>query len=151
MAGPVAYRTGLYAAFPAPKANLANGSLAAISCAELRAFQMQQSDALEMRTFLVVDVRRADFEDAYIAGAINLPAQSFYQTLPALLPLLTPYNTVIFHCSSSKGRGPRCAGWYEDALEVAGLQNQSRGAVLTGGIVAWKEQYAREKDAVVWL
>lgn len=51
-----------HAAFPAPKANLANGSLAAISCAELRAFQMQQSDALEMRTFLVVDVRRADFE-----------------------------------------------------------------------------------------
>lgn len=28
-------------------------------------------------------------QDAFIQGAVNLPAQSFYQTLPSLIPLLT--------------------------------------------------------------
>jgi arsenical-resistance protein 2 len=54
---------------------------------------------------------------------------------------------VIFHCSSSNGRGPRCAGWYQDALDEnhddksTTTGNRSKAYVLTGGIKAWKSAY----------
>jgi arsenical-resistance protein 2 len=63
------------------------------------------SALLAKASILVVDVRRTDFESAFIKGAINLPAQSFYQTLEGLLPMLSRYERVVFHCSSSNGRG----------------------------------------------
>jgi arsenical-resistance protein 2 len=44
---------------------------------------------------------------------------------------------VIFHCSSSNGRGPRCAGWYADYLVAHSLTEHSEALVLKGGIKAW--------------
>ena len=49
----------------------------------------------------------------------------------------------MFHCSSSKGRGPRCAGWYQDELDRKG-ETKSSSWVLKGGINAWKEAYEEE-------
>jgi len=88
-----------------------------------------------------------------IPNAINLPAQSFHQTLPTLMPILSQcvykrciahvrYSDVFFHCSSSNGRGPRCAAWYEDALVEQGITSNAR--VLTGGIKAWMSHYPDE-------
>ncbi|ETW80362.1 hypothetical protein HETIRDRAFT_243514, partial [Heterobasidion irregulare TC 32-1] len=95
--------------------------------------------------YLVVDVRRSDVE-ALIKGAINVPAQTFYQTLPTLLHLLAPIPAVIFHCQSSLGRGPRCAGWYADALPPGAA---SRALVLDGGIKAWLARWAGDADMTV--
>lgn len=102
-----------------------------------------------------------------IPGAINIPAQTFYPTLSALMPLLSRYATaqssllesvvlsiyiqadglsykkVIFHCSSSNGRGPRCAGWYQDELDRRG-EKGSAAYVLKGGIKAWMAEYRDE-------
>jgi arsenical-resistance protein 2 len=50
---------------------------------------------------------------------------------------------VIFHCSSSKGRGPRCAAWYQDELNDKGSVT-SQAFVLTGGINAWVTRYPEE-------
>lgn len=47
---------------------------------------------------------------------------------------------VVFHCSSSKGRGPRCAGWYQDYLNEQSFKT-SAAYVLIGGIKAWSEAY----------
>lgn len=47
---------------------------------------------------------------------------------------------VIFHCSSSNGRGPRCAAWYQDELDDKGIVT-SQAFVLTGGINAWVARY----------
>lgn len=47
---------------------------------------------------------------------------------------------VIFHCSSSKGRGPRCAAYYQDELDDKGIVT-SQAFVLTGGIDAWVARY----------
>ena len=52
------------------------------------------------------------------------------------------YSHAVFHCSSSNGRGPRCAAWYEDALNDKGIKSNSY--VLTGGIKGWMEQYPDE-------
>lgn len=47
---------------------------------------------------------------------------------------------VIMHCSSSKGRGPRCAGWYQDYLDQQNCKT-SAAYVLVGGINAWRDAY----------
>ncbi|GAA5881869.1 hypothetical protein JCM3774_005760 [Rhodotorula dairenensis] len=141
-----------YAAFPAPTRSLADDSLPTVSAPELREWMVQRKN-LEEKEFLVVDVRRTDFEERFIKGAINLPAHSFYQTLPSLLPILSQYRSVVFHCQSSSGRGPRCAGWYQDALDRAGspLVEQSKAVVLSGGIKEWIKQYGDDEQVTVKL
>ncbi|GAA5964658.1 hypothetical protein JCM21900_005008 [Sporobolomyces salmonicolor] len=140
-----------HAAFPTPTASLENSSLAPITPETLRELILDQPRP-DQRDFLIVDVRRADFEKAFVMGAVNLPAHSFYPTLPSLLPLLSRYRRVIFHCQSSNGRGPRCAGWYQDALNDAGIKrNVSESMVLTGGIKAWVERFGRDEGLTVRL
>ncbi|KAI0312890.1 hypothetical protein OF83DRAFT_600739 [Amylostereum chailletii] len=95
--------------------------------------------------FVVVDVRRTDIE-ALIKGAINIPAQTFYQTLPTLLPILSRIPKVIFHCQSSLGRGSRCAGWYADALPADAT---SESLVLEGGIKAWLERWVGDDNMAI--
>ncbi|GAA6053208.1 hypothetical protein JCM3770_000032 [Rhodotorula araucariae] len=139
-----------HAVFPTPKSTLDNATLAAISVDELKA-RLTSSD-FASDDVLVVDVRRTDFEIGFIRGAVNLPAHSFYPTLPSLLPILSRYRTVVFHCQSSSGRGPRCAGWYQDALDAAGVpRERSQAAVLTGGIKAWLERYGADEALTVKL
>ncbi|GAA5977830.1 hypothetical protein JCM11641_006085 [Rhodosporidiobolus odoratus] len=140
-----------HAAFPSPKASPSNNMVNSISAQELRAKMDKQREATR-NGWIVVDVRRTDFEDAFIKGAINLPAHSFYPTLPSLLPILSRYPLVIFHCQSSSGRGPRCAGWYQDALDAAGLSKDiSRAVVLTGGIKDWVAAYGEDGEVTVKL
>lgn len=64
------------------------------------------------RTFLLVDVRRTDWEGGTIRTSLNLPAQSFYQTRKTLFDLLERggFKMVIFYCgelSFIKGQGER--------------------------------------------
>lgn len=53
------------------------------------------------------------------------------------------YPLVIFHCSSSAGRGPRCATEYQQHLDALGVTH-SKAAVLVGGIKAWVNEYGLE-------
>ncbi|KIY71439.1 Rhodanese-like protein [Cylindrobasidium torrendii FP15055 ss-10] len=94
---------------------------------------------------LVIDTRRTDFEDAFIKGAINLPAHSFYPTLPGLVPVLSKYETVVFHCQRCVpgSRGDRTAAWYQDALNDAGITT-SKALVLEGGIQGWLVKYKED-------
>ena len=91
-------------------------------------------------------------QNAYIRTAINLPAQSFYQTLPGLLVLLSRIPVVVFHCQSctATGRGARTAAYYQDALDAAGVTT-SEGRVLTGGIKAWVEEFGADQELTVAL
>jgi hypothetical protein len=50
-----------YSAFPTPKSSLSNGTLSSITVSQLLEKIKQQND-LKKRDFLVVDVRRTDFE-----------------------------------------------------------------------------------------
>ncbi|EKD05002.1 hypothetical protein A1Q2_00701 [Trichosporon asahii var. asahii CBS 8904] len=90
--------------------------------------------------YLVIDVRRDDMDaepfQCVHPAAVNLPAQSFYQTLPMIYCLLNRIPMVIFHCGGSKQRGPKCAGWYQDYLDQLGCKTSS-AYVLVGGIKAW--------------
>ncbi|KAJ5085554.1 hypothetical protein N7532_010325 [Penicillium argentinense] len=90
------------------------------------------------RDFLLIDVRRDDFEGGTIHGSLNLPAQSFYTTMSTLYALVksSGVKTVVFYCGSCCGRGPRAAGWFADYLndkEDFSLQS----VILEGGIKGW--------------
>jgi len=128
-------------AFPAPRAK----------CGEVTSDELYQMfDDMdikpELRPFLLVDVRRADWEGGTIKTSINLPAQSFYQTRKTLLDLCerAGIQKVIFYCGASNGRGPRCANWMQDYIDdVAkfGHKTKLQVLVLKGGIKSWVKDF----------
>ncbi|KAH9173046.1 Rhodanese-like domain-containing protein [Lactarius sanguifluus] len=95
--------------------------------------------------FVVVDVRRTDI-DAMITGAINLPAQTFYPLLPTLTSILGKFPIVVFHCSSSLGRAPRCAGWLQDTLPPG---SECKVFILEGGMKAWRERFGEDAQMII--
>ncbi|KAJ5157487.1 Rhodanese-like domain-containing protein [Penicillium canariense] len=139
-----------HAAYPAP--NAAAGSLP-----RHELLQWFRDGKQPGKDFVLVDVRRTDFEGGTIRGSINLPAQSLYPTLPAVYALLANSGVthVIWYCGSSSGRGPRSANWFADHL--AQEQDASmQSLILEGGIKGWAAagpEYTElmdEYDASVW-
>jgi rhodanese-related sulfurtransferase len=95
----------------------------------------------------VIDVRRNDHAGGHVRGSTQCPAQSFYDDLPTFLERYRNTEKVAFYCSSSAGRGPRCAGWYQDYLNERGTTT-STAYVLQGGIKAWLAKYESEEGLV---
>jgi len=98
------------------------------------------------RPFLLVDVRKNDWEGGTIITSLNLPAQSFYQSRKTLLDLCdrASIKQVIFYCGSSSGRGPRCASWmqdYIDGISKFGRKPDLKVLVLEGGIKKWVKDF----------
>ncbi|RMJ24882.1 RHOD [Aspergillus sp. HF37] len=107
--------------------------------------------------FVLVDLRRTDFEGGTIRGSLNLPAQSLYPTIPTLYSLLSngKVKHVVWYCGSSRGRGTRAAGWFADYLEER-QDGDLKSLVLEEGIKGWATGGAEytammdEYDASVW-
>ncbi|KAH6900405.1 Rhodanese-like domain-containing protein [Thelonectria olida] len=95
-----------------------------------------------VRDFLLVDVRRTDWEGGTVASSINLPAHSFYQTRPVVYQLCKQagIKRIIFYCGSCGTRGPRCAGWMQDYLNEVSETN-IKAEILAGGIKGWQKAY----------
>ncbi|KAL8280059.1 hypothetical protein RQP46_007640 [Phenoliferia psychrophenolica] len=138
-----------HAAFPTPKSTPAGVTASEVHALLVSHFATSPSPTAKA-PFVIVDVRRTDFDVAFIRTAINLPAQSFPLVLPGLIPLLASYPRVIFHCQSSAGRGPRVAAWFQDALDERGIVT-SKAEVLVGGIKGWVEKYGEEEAFTVKL
>ncbi|QKX55850.1 uncharacterized protein TRUGW13939_02949 [Talaromyces rugulosus] len=124
--------TPWHAAFPAPKITAAS-----ISRDDILQW-LQGQEHVAGRDFVLVDVRRTDFEGGTIKGSLNFPAHSFYLTVPTVYAVLSAagIKDVVFYCGSSRGRGPRTAGWFADYLESQG-NTSIRALVLKGGIKGW--------------
>ncbi|KAF6843722.1 hypothetical protein CMUS01_01829 [Colletotrichum musicola] len=129
-----------WAAFPAPKAKVAE-----IEADEVLKMLEAQSAASKnaARDFLLVDVRRNDWEGGTIATSINFPAQSLYQTRPVIHQLCKQagIKRVIFYCGSSNGRGPRSANWLQDYFDEIG-ETAAQALILRGGIKGWVRKYS---------
>jgi len=109
------------------------------------------------KDYIVVDVRRTDFEMYAIPGAINLPADSFYATRVGVRAVLAHIPLVIFHCQFCKpgSRGQKVAAYYQDALEDADLtttvaDTNVKVVYLEGGIRGWAEKF-KDTDLTVRL
>ena len=87
-----------WAAFPEPKA-----PCHALEPDDVKALLEAHSSA-DNRSFLLVDVRRTDWEGGTVATSINLPAHSLYQTRPVIHQLCKQagVKTIIFYCGSSR-------------------------------------------------
>ncbi|KAJ1558574.1 hypothetical protein HK096_009987 [Nowakowskiella sp. JEL0078] len=111
-------------------------------------------------SFLVVDVRRTDYGGGHVRGSINSPAQgnffapillqfkqatAFWDNLDEFIAKYSHIPKIFFYCNSSSGRGPRCAGWYQDALNERGITT-SQGLVLAGGIKGWIEKFSEDEN-----
>ncbi|KAK5940497.1 hypothetical protein PMZ80_006913 [Knufia obscura] len=125
-----------HAAFPAPKAT--PGAVTASQLLQM----IQQFKASGQPTYMLVDVRRNDHEGGTVSTSVNLPAQSMYYSLSTLVALVKAtgsVKSVIFYCGSSRGRGPRSAGWFQDALDQHGIED-IKSYILEGGIKGWVKQ-----------
>lgn len=155
-----------YNAFPEPQAKPGT-----IEPSEVAALLEQHTDT--PRDFLLVDVRRTDFEGGTVTSSINLPAQSLYPTRKQVYGLAKQAGTkkLIFYCGehipacnsefepsltdagSSNGRGPRCAAWMQDFINETG-DTDIESLVLNGGIRGWVKEYGGRMtdgyDAKVW-
>ena len=91
-------------------------------------------------------------QTGYVRTSINLPAQSLYQSLPTLLPLLSKVPQVIFYCKACTivSRGARGAAYYQDFLDAHGIK-ESRALILRGGIQGWIEKYGNDEALTVKL
>ncbi|KAL2170376.1 hypothetical protein VTG60DRAFT_4962 [Thermothelomyces hinnuleus] len=139
-----------YAAYPAPKSEV-------VTISREEVLEMLKTTPLEKRDFVLVDLRRNDFEGGTIRGSINLPAQSLPLTLPSVYATFKAagMRKVIFYCGSSTGRGSRATGWLADHIAEVGDKDM-KSLALAGGIkgwaaagpeyVAWMDGY----DAAVW-
>ncbi|CZT24140.1 related to arsenate reductase (Arc2) [Ramularia collo-cygni] len=133
-----------HANFPAPKSTA--GSMSREQLLGL----LQDQKKLPGRDFLLVDLRRTDHEGGTIRGSLNLPAQSLWYSLESLYGLCKAagVSVVAFYCGSSRGRGTRAAGWFQDVLEHRG-ETVMKSLVLAGGINGWFEaggDYAKFVD-----
>ncbi|KAJ5767163.1 uncharacterized protein N7511_004779 [Penicillium nucicola] len=124
-----------HAAFPAPKT-------VAPSLSREEFLQWIQEGKEAGKDFVLVDLRRTDYEGGTIQGSLNLPAQSLYPTIPTLYSLVSNTSIMsdglnsIFHVGSSAGRGTRAAGWFADYLDDKNDQ-EIKSLVLAGGIKGW--------------
>lgn len=117
------------------------------------------------------------YQGGTIKGSINLPAQTLYNSLPTLLDLCKNagiisviwycggsrgYQDIGFFCSqlapelgSSRGRGTRAAGWFDDLLRERSISNME-SVILLDGVAGWAkagEEYTAlmdDYDAVAW-
>lgn len=97
--------------------------------------------------FVVVDLRREDFHEGHIKGAWNVPVtgQVTEGDLKCLLEKLDKYKQlhnldsmdVIFHCSSSKNRGPRVAERFAEDIRSKKLDEVYQSGVLVNGFTGW--------------
>ncbi|KAL5535801.1 hypothetical protein ACEPAF_3895 [Sanghuangporus sanghuang] len=105
------------------------------------------------KDYVVVDVRRTDFENYAIPGAINLPAHSFYPTRTGVVSVLSNIPLVIFHCQSCgslTSRGRKVAAYYQDVLNEKGIRT-SKALYLEGGIKGWIEKYKDDESLAIKL
>ena len=100
-------------------------------------------DPEESKSVIVIDVRDEDFGDTMITGTtLNVPSAYLSQTtlekaLDTLGKSLADYQTVVFHCSFSKQRGPTCAKLVESFYPL----HQFDIYVLRGGFCNWSCKY----------
>ncbi|PYH67963.1 putative arsenate reductase (Arc2) [Aspergillus vadensis CBS 113365] len=139
-----------HAAYPAPRST-------AIGIHRKEVLGWFRSGRQPGRDFLLVDLRRTDFEGGTIRGSINLPAQTLYPAIPTLYSLLSTSlaTEVVWYCGSSKGRGVRAASWFADYIEQQ-QDTHMRSLVLEGGIKGWVAEgkeytdFMDEYDASAW-
>ncbi|KAG2067141.1 S-adenosyl-L-methionine-dependent methyltransferase [Suillus decipiens] len=86
--------------------------------------------------YAIIDVRENDRDGGHISRSVQWRADAFAGSLNKFYDEYGKTKQVVFYCGSSKGRGSRCAAWYQDYLNGEG-NTESRACVLEGGYHGW--------------
>jgi ubiquinone/menaquinone biosynthesis C-methylase UbiE/rhodanese-related sulfurtransferase len=97
--------------------------------------------------YAVIDVRRNDHGGGHVRGSYQCNAETFYDELATFFDKFGNTKQVIFYCGSSTGRGPRCAGWYQDYLKEKETRT-STAYVLDGGVKGWLAKFEGQEEFV---
>ncbi|KAJ4004042.1 hypothetical protein NW766_011898 [Fusarium irregulare] len=144
--------TPWHAAYPPPM-NKAPGAMTRHAVLDM----LKDRNHIAGKDYVLIDLRRTDHEGGSIRGSINLPAQSLYPTIKTLYSLFKSAGVqkVIWYCSSSRGRGPRAAGWFKDYLDEQDDVHME-SLILSEGITGWAKaggefaEWMDQYDATVW-
>ncbi|KAK6527723.1 hypothetical protein TWF694_004703 [Orbilia ellipsospora] len=111
----------------------------------------------------IIDVRDSDHIGGHIKSSQHHPSSTFSTSVHTLIPSLSSYDKVIFHCALSQQRGPSAALKYirlkkeleerkrlasseEDELLYKNVKGENQEVyVLDGGFVEWQEKYGEDK------
>jgi Cdc25 family phosphatase len=87
----------------------------------------------------VIDVRSSDFAGGHVAGAINMPFETFDTEVNKLVADVESQRAdrVVFYCMYSQERGPACAQSFLSAWEKLHKTKPPEVYYLTGGMTAW--------------
>ncbi|KAF3309149.1 hypothetical protein TWF173_011381 [Orbilia oligospora] len=137
-----------YSAYPAPRSDTPNK----ITCEEVLEL-LNGVDVSGAQDFVLIDVRRNDYEGGSIRGSINIPAQSFYTTIPSWYALFKAAGVkkAIWYCNSSRGRGTRSALWFQDYIDDNN-DAELKTMILVDGIKGWAtsgDEYVERMDEYV--
>lgn len=86
--------------------------------------------------YAIIDVRENDRVGGHVLKSVQWRADEFAGSLNKFHDEYGKTKQVIFYCGSSKGRGSRCAAWYQDYLNGKG-DTESKACVLEGGYHGW--------------
>ncbi|CCC66862.1 hypothetical protein NCAS_0A03040 [Naumovozyma castellii] len=112
---------------------------------------------LSKRDFVIIDLRVDDFNKGHIKGAWNFPTIGQFKD-EDLIRLATQLDSisknfdcthrtkVIFHCSSSRGRGPRVALQFKNYCDQNGCQDKYESCVLVLGFNGWISLCEKENN-----
>jgi SAM-dependent methyltransferase/rhodanese-related sulfurtransferase len=87
--------------------------------------------------YAIIDVRENDRDGGHVLRSVQWRADAFASSLNKFYDEYGKTKQVIFYCGSSKGRGSRCAAWYQDYLNGEG-NTESKACVLEGGYHGWR-------------
>lgn len=74
-----------------------------------------------------------------LTGSVNLPAHTFYPSRRYITDFFKGKEMIVLYCTSSRGRGPRCAGWMQETLRES--DSKARVVILDGGAKAFVETF----------
>ncbi|KAG1731568.1 S-adenosyl-L-methionine-dependent methyltransferase [Suillus lakei] len=87
--------------------------------------------------YAIIDVRENDRVGGHVLESVQWRADAFAGSLDKFYDEYGKTKQVIFYCGSSKGRGSRCAAWYQDYINGKG-NTESKACVLEGGYHGWR-------------
>lgn len=109
--------------------------------------QLIRDNTKTVADYAVIDVRKNDHGGGHVRGSYQYYAETFYDELPSFFEKFGNTKQVIFYCGSSKGRGPRCAGWYQDYIDEK-ENHTSTAYVLDGGVQGWLAKFGGQEEFV---
>ncbi|KAF9077516.1 Rhodanese-like domain-containing protein [Rhodocollybia butyracea] len=102
--------------------------------------------------YIVVDVRDDDYAGGNIVGSINMPSNTFLDSVDTLVKETKDVPMVVFHCALSQVRGPKAARIYKETrqnvLSETDSTSPTKVLVLRDGFTGFQAKFKDDAKLV---